>query len=180
MFKKILDIGCGGRKFPGAVGIDRVKGAGVDIVWDLDSYPWPLQDNSFDLIILQHSLEHLEDIVKAMEEIYRIGKNGGRVLIQVPFFRNLDAIKDITHKHFFTLDSIDYFIDGTKSFDYHYSKSKFEIAGSWLGWPGRSKNFLRGIFKFLINKMPGFYEQYLSFIYPVKNIAWELIIKKSI
>jgi hypothetical protein len=33
---KVLDIGCGSNKTPGAVGIDARPGPNVDIVWDLD------------------------------------------------------------------------------------------------------------------------------------------------
>lgn len=177
-FKQILDIGCGYRKFPNAIGIDKIENGNVNIKWDLNDYPWPLKDNSFDLIIAQHSLEHLNDVVKTMEEIYRIGKNGARVLIQVPFFRNLDAISDITHKHLFSTKSMDYFLENTKVFNYHYSMARFEQVGMWLGWPSESKNLLRGFLKSFINKFPNFYEKYLSIIYPVKNIAWELIVKK--
>jgi SAM-dependent methyltransferase len=177
-FGSVLDLGCGSRKFPNSVGVDKIENGEADIIWDLNKYPWPLQDNSFDLIVLHHFLEHADDVVKTMEEIYRVGKPGARVLIQVPFFRNLDALTDITHKHFFTLHSIDYFIEGSKVFNYHYSKAKFELAGKWLGWPGRSRNFIRGLAKWFINKISRFYEKYLSVVYPVKNIAWELIIKK--
>ena len=177
-FKDILDLGCGFRKFSGSVGVDKIESEEVDIVWDLDRYPWPLDNGSFDLIILQHSLEHIDDIVKAMEEIYRVGRPGARVMIQVPFFRNLDAFIDVTHKHFFTFHSMDYFIEGTKVFNFNYSKAEFELAGAWLGWPGRSRNLIRGILKRIINRMPRFYERYLSIVYPVKNIAWELVVKK--
>lgn len=177
-FKDILDIGCGSRKFSNAIGIDKIAGENVDIVWDIDQYPWPIENDSFDLIVLQYSLEHIDNIVKAMEEIYRISRNGAVVLIQVPFFRNLDAITDPTHKHFFAVHSMDYFIEGARVFNYHYSKAKFELAGKWLGWPGKSRNLVRGILKRFINKMPNFYERYLSIIYPVKNIAWELKAKK--
>ena len=51
--------------------------------YDITSIPEP--DNRFDLIICFHVLEHIPDDRKAMEELYRIVKPGGTVLLQTPF-----------------------------------------------------------------------------------------------
>jgi SAM-dependent methyltransferase len=45
----------------------------------------PEADESFDLVICYHILEHIEDDRKAMKELYRILKKGGHCLIQTPF-----------------------------------------------------------------------------------------------
>jgi SAM-dependent methyltransferase len=177
-FNKILDVGCGYRKFPGALGIDQVRHAQVDLVVDLNKTPWPLEDNSFDLIVVQHTLEHVENIVRTMEEVYRVGKHGSRIVIQVPYFRSLDAYADPTHNHFFTAQTLDYFIQGTTLFKYHYSDAKFNLVGFWFGWPGEGRNYIRGLFKKFIRRFPKFYEYYLSILLPVKNLAWELEIDK--
>jgi len=42
-------------------------------------------DNSFDLIICYHILEHIDDDRAAMNELYRVLKNGGNCIIQTPF-----------------------------------------------------------------------------------------------
>jgi len=42
-------------------------------------------DNSFDLIICYHILEHIEDDRAAINELYRILKKGGSCIIQTPF-----------------------------------------------------------------------------------------------
>ncbi len=42
-------------------------------------------DSSFDLIICYHILEHVEQDVKALRELFRVLKIGGSVLIQTPF-----------------------------------------------------------------------------------------------
>ena len=44
-----------------------------------------LENNSFDLVICYHILEHVEDDRKAMRELYRVLKKGGVCLIQTPF-----------------------------------------------------------------------------------------------
>jgi SAM-dependent methyltransferase len=43
------------------------------------------KDESFDLIICYHILEHIVDDTLAMGELYRVLKKGGKVLIQTPF-----------------------------------------------------------------------------------------------
>jgi SAM-dependent methyltransferase len=42
-------------------------------------------DNTFDLIICYHILEHIENDILAMSELYRILKRNGYCLIQTPF-----------------------------------------------------------------------------------------------
>lgn len=44
----------------------------------------PLADETYDLIICSHILEHIEDDRKAMSELYRILKPGGKLLVMVP------------------------------------------------------------------------------------------------
>ena len=41
--------------------------------------------NSFDVIIANHIMEHIPDDAKAMAEIYRVLKPGGRAILQVPY-----------------------------------------------------------------------------------------------
>ena len=42
------------------------------------------EDNSFDVIICNHVLEHIPDDRKAMSELYRVLKPGGWAILQVP------------------------------------------------------------------------------------------------
>jgi SAM-dependent methyltransferase len=42
-------------------------------------------DQKYDLIICYHILEHIENDSKAMQELYRILKKGGKCIIQTPF-----------------------------------------------------------------------------------------------
>ncbi len=43
------------------------------------------ENNSFDLIICYHILEHIEDDMKAMTELWRVLNKGGYCIIQTPF-----------------------------------------------------------------------------------------------
>lgn len=44
----------------------------------------PFQDNSFDVILCNHVLEHIEDDTTAMKELYRVMTPGGWGVFQVP------------------------------------------------------------------------------------------------
>jgi hypothetical protein len=42
------------------------------------------KDNQFDLIVCMHVLEHIDDDKKAMQELFRVLKPGGKALLDVP------------------------------------------------------------------------------------------------
>ncbi len=44
----------------------------------------PFKENSFDVILCNHVLEHIPDDTKAMEELFRVLKNGGWGVFQIP------------------------------------------------------------------------------------------------
>ena len=44
----------------------------------------PFDDNSYDIILCNHVLEHIPDDTKAMQELYRILKPGGWGIFQIP------------------------------------------------------------------------------------------------
>ena len=48
-------------------------------------------DQSFDLVIANHVMEHIPDDRKAMQEIFRVLKKGGQAILQVPFSETLPA-----------------------------------------------------------------------------------------
>lgn len=44
----------------------------------------PFEDNSYDIILCNHVLEHIPDDTKAMQELYRVMKPGGYGVFQIP------------------------------------------------------------------------------------------------
>ena len=46
----------------------------------------PFTDNMYDFILCNHVLEHVENDLKALREIKRILKKGGKGIVQVPFY----------------------------------------------------------------------------------------------
>ena len=55
----------------------------ADVKADICNLPFP--NDSFDLIICNHVLEHIEDDRRAMNELYRVMKLGGMGILQVPY-----------------------------------------------------------------------------------------------
>lgn len=44
----------------------------------------PFDDNSFDVMLCNHVLEHIPNDKKAMQELYRVMKKGGWAIVQIP------------------------------------------------------------------------------------------------
>ena len=121
-----INLGCGKDIKEGWINVDAIPLEGIDIVHNLNEFPYPFDDNSADYILMKHTLEHLDDVVGVMEECHRILKPGGKIEIIVPYYKHEGAFEDPTHKHFFTEHSMDYFIAGSNREDW-YTDKKFEL-----------------------------------------------------
>ena len=149
--------------------LDSIKLEGVSVIHNLDNYPWPFKKDTFDRIDAFMVLEHVSDIVRAMEEIYRISKPDAEIVIKVPFFPGLNAINDPTHKNFLNYYSFDYFTP-EHSYNY-YSKARFKIAEKYIRF---SWNPLLNLMSIPINLFPRFYSRYLAFILPSNELFVKL------
>ena len=50
----------------------------------MDIHAIPFEDNTFDVLFCNHVMEHVEDDVACMKEVYRVLKPGGFAILQVP------------------------------------------------------------------------------------------------
>jgi SAM-dependent methyltransferase len=57
----------------------------------MDIHAIPAEDSSFDLVIANHVLEHVEDDRRAVAEVARVLRPGGHAVLQVPFSPRLQA-----------------------------------------------------------------------------------------
>lgn len=121
-----LNLVCGPDKKEGYIGVDKIKAPTVDIVHDLNSYPYPFEDNSVDEVYCSHVLEHLDDFIKTMEELWRICKPGALIIVKGPYYKHKLAYGDPTHKHFFTEHTFDVFSD-RHPLHVFYTHAKFKI-----------------------------------------------------
>ena len=84
--KRTLNIGCGYAQYrtPNVVNLDAYDRCKPDVVWDLEHMPLPFEDNSFDLILANHILEHVRGGWALFAECGRVLKPNGRMEIYVP------------------------------------------------------------------------------------------------
>tara|TARA_Y100000034_G_C6805657_1_gene361751 strand:- start:152 stop:613 length:462 start_codon:yes stop_codon:yes gene_type:complete len=102
---KKLNLGCGTNYKKGWLNVDINKKVKKDKIVNLEKFPYPFKNNEFNIIIMKHVLEHLEDTVKTMKELKRIINKKGMIKIEVPYYKNKGAFRDPTHKRFFTEDT---------------------------------------------------------------------------
>src|SRR5690242_11355524 len=125
---RILDVGCGVNKKPGAIGIDRNPGSRADVLADLDRFPYPFRDSSFDGLQAIHVIEHVSDVIRTMEEFHRLVRPGGEVLIVTPHYTDFSSFCDPTHRWHLNSFSFRYFGPDDAGFGY-YSAARFrEVA----------------------------------------------------
>lgn len=170
----ILDIGCGKRKRPGAIGVDINPESNADVIHDLNEFPYPFGNSSFDEIYADNVLEHVDDVIKVMEELLRICRPHGMIKIIVPFFRGKWAFIDPTHKHFFTVDSFSYF-DPKHIHNklYTYSKATFRVESVVFN-ESLKCSMPKTILKRIANRWPEKYETYISHLWPLDDLTFYL------
>lgn len=124
-----LDIGCGANKNPGFVGIDMLDLPGVDIVHDLEVFPWPgLDDECVLMATASHVLEHINPhkgvFIAFMDEVWRVLKTGGQFAFVVPHGESPGYIQDPTHCNMLNETTMHYFdpLSGTALYQFYRPK----------------------------------------------------------
>ncbi len=160
-----LNLGCGNKQIEGFIGVDRFFCKGVDIIADIENLPF--KESIIDEVLLDNVIEHILDISKAMQEIYRITKNNSLVKIRTPHFTSLSSWRDPTHVHHFSYFSIDYFIKESTS---HYMGVKFKLVHRELNFGGIWS--LIGKMIFLLS--PKIFEKYFCFIFRAGTLTFKI------
>lgn len=89
-------------------------------------------DNSFDAFICSHVLEHIDKDVKAMEELYRITKDGGIGLLLVPIALNLK--ESVENEEYLQNDHLKWKYFAQNDHVRMYSKTDFVVRLSSVGF----------------------------------------------
>jgi hypothetical protein len=96
-----LNLGCGMNKLEGWLNVDSVAACKPDQLWDLETTPWPWPESSVQEMLFNHSLEHMGQDTKTflaiMSEVYRVGRHGAALAINVPHPRHDNFLFDPTH-----------------------------------------------------------------------------------
>lgn len=111
---RLLDAGCGAGgmlsvlgRFGTVSGLDispelivLARGRGYEDVVEgvVEELPWP--DESFDLVTLLDVLEHTADDLVTLEEMRRVVRPGGYLLVTVPAYQVLWSNHDVVNDHY--------------------------------------------------------------------------------
>lgn len=174
---KKLNLGCGNDIKKSYVNLDFINQPGVDVVHDLNKFPWPFKENNFDEVYASHVLEHVDDLIKTMEKIRRISKPGAKIKIRVPHFSCEVSYRDPTHKRVFSYFTFDYFAN-PKKYYVREEKDLFKIIKRKLNFTRLSFTFLNAIFNPIININPEIYERFFCWILPSSEVLFELEVIK--
>ena len=132
MRTKKLNLGCGEFKKKDYINLDIDKFVNPDILHDLNKFPYPFKDNTFDLIEADHVLEHLKEPFKVMNELRRILKPQGKLIIKVPHFSRGFTHPD--HKNGFDVQFPLWF---NKNFKGGYTGIEFKLVSMKMHWFGQ-------------------------------------------
>jgi len=84
--KRVLNVGCGYGQFraKNVTNLDAYSVCNPNVVWDLSKTPLPFEDETFDLILANHVMEHVPNWWDCFQDFSRILKVGGRLDVFVP------------------------------------------------------------------------------------------------
>ena len=94
-----LNLGCGTKRLDGYINVDKF--GDPDLCFDLETFPYPWENNSVVEIVMHHVLEHLGQqtatYLKIIQELYRICQPEAKIHIRVPHHRSDRYYHDPTH-----------------------------------------------------------------------------------
>ena len=170
-----LDFGCGQTKKPGYIGLDSFSTPDVDVVHNFNVFPYPFQNDTFDEIVCNSSLEHVDDFMKTVVELHRIAKPGALIKVACPHYSGPDAYRDPTHKTFFSYFTFDVFDQGSSYLSPYCGMLKAKKR--MFGVP-EFTGIGPTVIKMIFNRIPNIYERYFCWIFPAKTIYYELKVIK--
>ena len=181
---RVLDIGCGTNRVPGAIGMDVNPRSAADIIHDLDDLPYPFADNQFDEVVGLHVIEHVRDPMAVMVELHRITRPGGLIRLVAPHWTNPDFATDLTHRNHLNSYSFRNLIEGREVFPF-YTDARFRQRKTRVTLLNLWKLFGLELLINLDNLYPRmrflrkFWEQYANAIVRGKEIIFELEVVKQ-
>lgn len=119
-----LDVGCGFNKQDGFIGMDKREVDGVDIVHNVEDIPYPLPDECCEMIVMSHLMEHIcpKKTISVMNELWRISRLNGLLLIAMPYATSFGFYQDPTHCNPWNQATPTYFIKGQPLYEVYRPK----------------------------------------------------------
>jgi len=165
-----INLGCGKDIKKGFINVDKMKLPEVDVVCNIEGKKLPFKTNSVEVVVLNHVLEHIQNLELLLKEIYRVCKSNARIYIRVPYFSHESAFSHYQHIRRFTWTTFDLFAPNHA--EHFHTDIKFRVLKKEL----RSR-FMKN--KTIFNLFPRLYQEYLCWIFPVKEISYVLEVIKD-
>jgi len=168
-----LNLGCGGKRLDGFVGVDRFPTPAVDVLADLGA-TLPFADGTVAEVMLDNVIEHMPDIPALMREMHRICRHDARIVIRTPHFTSLSSWRDPTHLHHLSYFSMDHFERPGVA---HYTSAGrgFEVIARRLSFGGLMGQIGRLIFTL----SPLAYEKHWCFVFRASTLSFTVRVIKS-
>jgi len=170
-----LNLGCGEDYKLGWVNLDYNPKIEPDIVWDMNKIPLPFKNNTFSEILLNHVLEHFNEPLEIINELWRIGKNGCRIIIRVPHWSCYYAYSDLTHRSFYTSRNFMHF--NNDDTNYYNKNIKFRTK-SKLNFRSSKNKLSNAILNPILNNNLSFTENFLCKFISIYEVEYELEVIK--
>ena len=123
-----LNIGCGKMTLDGFINLDERPNPGVDILFDLETCAikrMPLESSTINYMLASHVLEHIENIIPLMSELWRVAAPNCLLDVRLPYGFSDKAFADPTHKRPFFERSFKYFEHA------FYDFADYGLRGDW-------------------------------------------------
>jgi SAM-dependent methyltransferase len=174
---RILELGCGRTKAPGAIGVDfNLDATAANVICDLNR-PLPFADSTFAQVRAVQVVEHLESVMGSVSEMHRVTRPGGSIYLVTPHYSDYSSWCDPTHR--WHLNSFSFYFFGLHHGQRHwYTRLELrqvrlhvEMARIWK-WLGIG---------FLIDRFVWFrrfWEMYLCFLVRAKQMEFTFEVVK--
>jgi ubiquinone/menaquinone biosynthesis C-methylase UbiE len=181
---RILDIGCGTDRIPGAVRLDMNPAVNPDILFEITKgAEIPVASSSFDEIYLRDILEHVDNVPWLLSEIHRIGAQNALVNVRYPHFSSTNNYGDVTHCRQLNLRCLEHFDPSTeygakyKYYGFFGKNFPFKIEICRANFPeSPTGKISRAIYNFVGSLR---YEQRFAKLLQIENIEVEMRVQKE-
>lgn len=175
-----LNLGCWNDIKKWYINIDKIKLPGVDILHDIEDFPYPFNNDIFEEIYCAMVLEHTINLTGIMEEFIRIAKKWCQIKIIVPYFTCTNFWADPTHVRLFNSNSFSWFHGNSFLKKDNIVLKKYKIHF----FSNNNNNFMQSkrysiLPDFIINLCPKIYERFFCYIFPSSEIHFLLEIQKK-
>jgi predicted SAM-dependent methyltransferase len=138
-----LNLGSGKRKLKDFINIDNRAECNPDVICDL-SEGIPYEDNTVDEVVAIDFIEHLErqDVLKFMDEVYRVLKPGGKFFHRTPSEEGRGAWQDPMHKSAWNINTWKHYFTDPAYRDLYGTVPNFKILQLFDDWTDKENKVL--------------------------------------